>query len=70
MKTLDIVALVLIVVGAVNWGLVGLAQFDLVATIAGTSFGNVNAFSTIVYSLVALAGIYSATRIPALTSQS
>lgn len=68
MKTLDLIALTLVVVGALNWGLVGLAQFDLVAAIAGTTFGSVNVFSTIVYVLVALAGIYSATRMPAFAA--
>jgi uncharacterized membrane protein YuzA (DUF378 family) len=57
-KSLDIVTLLLVIVGAVNWGLVGLFKFDLVATIAGEDFGEVNAFSRIVYTLVGLAGVY------------
>ena len=48
------VALVLVVVGAVNWGLVGIAQFDLVATLFG---GSEAVLSRIVYSLVGLAGL-------------
>jgi uncharacterized membrane protein YuzA (DUF378 family) len=49
-----LVAFVLVVVGAVNWGLVGLAQFDLVATLFG---GSAVVLSRIVYSLVGLAGL-------------
>ena len=57
-KPLDIAALLLVIVGAVNWGLVGLFEFDLVATIAGEDFGQVNAFSRAIYILVGLAGLY------------
>jgi uncharacterized membrane protein YuzA (DUF378 family) len=57
-KFLDIVTLLLVIVGAVNWGLVGLFKFDLVATIVGKDFGEVNALSRIVYILVGLSGIY------------
>jgi len=58
MKKLDILAAILVVVGALNWGLVAVAHFDLVAAIFGMKFGEVSAFSGIVYGLVALAGIY------------
>ncbi len=60
MKTLDVIATVLVIVGALNWGLVGMARFDLVAAIVGLRFGEVNALSAIVYSLVGLAGLYKA----------
>jgi len=53
MKTAYWFALVLVIVGAVNWGLVGLFQFDLVATL----FGPASALSRLVYSLVGLAGV-------------
>lgn len=49
-------ALVLVIVGAINWGLIGLFQFDLVATLFG---GQDSALSRIVYSLVGLAGLLS-----------
>lgn len=55
MKFLDSAALILIIVGAVNWGLIGFFQFDLVATL----FGDMTMFSRIVYSLVGIAGLYS-----------
>lgn len=54
MKGLGLVALILVVVGAVNWGLVGLAQFDLVAALFG---GQSAVISRVVYSLVGVAGV-------------
>ena len=51
---LDWVALVLVIVGAINWGLVGLFDFDLVAAI----FGKMSIIARIVYDLVGLAGLY------------
>ncbi len=62
MEIVQIVALILAVVGALNWGLVGLFKFDLVALVAGgMKFGEVNPFSRIIYILVAIAGIVSLT---------
>jgi uncharacterized membrane protein YuzA (DUF378 family) len=59
MKTLDIVAAVLVLVGGLNWGLVALAEFDLVAWIfGGMDFGETNAASRVVYGLVGLAAVY------------
>ena len=52
---MDIVSLILVIIGAVNWGLVGFARFDLVAWIFG---GQGAILSRIVYTLVALAGIW------------
>jgi uncharacterized membrane protein YuzA (DUF378 family) len=58
-KKLDIVAAALVLVGGLNWGLVGLAKFDLVAWIfGGMDFGETNAASRIVYALVGLAAVY------------
>ncbi len=53
MEALKIIALVLVIIGGLNWGLVGLLDFDLVATI----FGEMSAISRIVYVLVGLAAI-------------
>jgi uncharacterized protein len=58
MKKLDILAAALVLVGGLNWGLVGLAKFDLVAWIFGMSFGETNAASRVVYGLVGLAAVY------------
>lgn len=57
-RRLDIITLLLVIVGALNWGLVGLFEFDLVAAIAGKDFGEVNTFSRIIYLLVGLSGVY------------
>ena len=55
MKTLNIVTLVLVIIGGINWGLVGLAQFDLVAAIFG---GQDAVLSRIVYVLVGLSALW------------
>lgn len=55
MKILDSVALILIIIGAVNWGLIGFFQFNLVSTL----FGDMTSISRIVYALVGIAGLYS-----------
>lgn len=62
-RPFDIVALLLVVVGALNWGLVGLFELDLVAEVVGEEFGAVNLVSRIVYLLVAVAGLYVASLI-------
>jgi uncharacterized membrane protein YuzA (DUF378 family) len=60
-RPIDVVALLLVIVGALNWGLVGLFEFDLVAEIVGEEFGSVNVVSRAVYILVAVAGLYLVT---------
>ena len=57
MKTLDYIALVLVVIGALNWGLIGLFNFDLVRII----FGEMTLLTRIVYGLVGLSGLYALT---------
>jgi uncharacterized membrane protein YuzA (DUF378 family) len=66
MKKFDLVAGILAIVGALNWGLVALAEFDLVAAIFGLDFGETNAVTRIVYGLVGLSGVWLAVRVPAL----
>lgn len=56
MKTLDTLALILVIVGALNWGLIGFFQFDLVATLFG---GMASGLSRTVYALVGIAGLYA-----------
>jgi uncharacterized protein len=58
-KKLDLLAATLLIVGGLNWGLVAIAEFDLVAWIFGEEFGTTNAASRIVYGLVGLAAIYA-----------
>lgn len=55
MKALDITALVLVIIGAVNWGLIGFFQFDLVSSLFGTG----TAFTRIIFALVGICGLYS-----------
>lgn len=62
MKKLDILAVGLVVIGGLNWGLVGIAKFDLVATLVGLAFGETNAASRIVYALVGVAAVYELAR--------
>jgi len=57
MRYLKALFLLLVIVGGVNWLFIGLAQFDLVATLTGSSFGETNAISTIVYALVGIAAV-------------
>jgi uncharacterized membrane protein YuzA (DUF378 family) len=60
MRKLDVVAGALVIVGGINWGLVAIAKFDLVAWICGgLDFGETNAVSRIVYGAVGLAALYS-----------
>ena len=56
--SLDTIALILTIIGAINWGLVGLAKFDLVAWIFG---GQTAVVSRIIYALVRLAGLWCIT---------
>lgn len=62
MKTIDVVAAVLLVVGGLNWGLVGVANFDLVATL----FGAGSMLAKVVYTLVGLAAVYQALSLKAI----
>jgi uncharacterized protein len=58
MRKLDVLAAVLVVVGGLNWGLVAIAEFDLVATLASLEFGETNALTRVVYGLVGLGAVY------------
>lgn len=55
MKLLDTIVLILVIIGGINWGLVGLFQYNLVDSI----FGTLSLLSRIIYSLVGIASIYS-----------
>ena len=54
MKAMDVCVAVLLVIGGLNWGLVGFFGFDLVATI----FGSMSIFSRIIYGIVGLCAVY------------
>lgn len=62
MKILDVIVAILLVVGGLNWGLVGAFNFDLVQTI----FGGFNWFSRTVFIIVGLAAIYQAVALPSI----
>ena len=55
MKTLDYIALVLVAIGAINWGLIGFFNFDLIKAI----FGEMTLVTRIIYALVGISGLYS-----------
>ena len=57
MRYINAIALLLVIVGGLNWLLVGLFQFDLVAALTGSQFGEVNPISAVVYALVGLSAI-------------
>ena len=63
MRPIDALAAVLVIVGALNWGLVALAEFDLVAAITGNDFGETSSLSRIVYGAVGVSGVYAAVRL-------
>ena len=69
MKTLNVIAMTLLIVGGLNWGLVAIAEFDLVAWIVGLTFGETNAASRIIYGLVGLSAVYMAAQLPALVGR-
>jgi uncharacterized membrane protein YuzA (DUF378 family) len=58
MKAANLLAATLLIVGGLNWGLVAIAEFDLVATLVGVEFGETNAVSRVIYGLVGLAALY------------
>lgn len=55
MAVIDKIALVLVIIGALNWGLIGVFSFDLVAWL----FGAMSVVTRVIYTLVALGGIWS-----------
>ena len=54
MKIIDKIALVLIIIGAINWGLIGILKFNLVDTL----FGTMSILSRIIYTLVGISGLW------------
>ena len=54
MKIIDKIALLLVIIGAINWGLIGFFEFNLVDTL----FGTLTIISRIVYALVGLSGLW------------
>ena len=69
MKKIDIVSGALLIISGLNWGLVAVANFDLVATIFGLNFGQTNVATRIIYGLVGLAAVYQLTQLRALPAR-
>lgn len=55
MRSLNIITLLLVIIGAINWGLIGFFQFNLIDTI----FGVGTVFSRIIYAIVGICGLYA-----------
>jgi len=55
MKTIDYIALILVIIGAINWGLIGFLGFDLVRVI----FGDMTLVSRIIYAVIGICGLYA-----------
>jgi uncharacterized membrane protein YuzA (DUF378 family) len=62
-KALDSIAAALLIVGGLNWGLIAVAEWDLVATITGDDFGQTNPVSRAIYGLVGVAAVYATARL-------
>ena len=54
MKVIDTIALILIIIGTINWGLIGIFNFNLVDTL----FGTMSVLSQIIYTLVGISGLW------------
>ena len=59
MNWLDVTALVLVIIGALNWGFVAIAEYDLVAALFGLDFGETSTATRVVYGLVGIAGLFT-----------
>jgi uncharacterized membrane protein YuzA (DUF378 family) len=69
MRKIDLAALALAIVGALNWGLVAIARFDLVAALFGMDFGETSSITRVVYGLVGLSGVWLVIRLGALVGR-
>jgi hypothetical protein len=63
MNPIDWIAMILVIIGGLNWGIVGAAKYDLVAAIVGKTFGEVNMISQIIYILVGVAALWMLVRL-------
>ena len=68
MQAINVISQLLLIIGGLNWGLVGLFNFDLVAALFGGTVGDHSSISRIVYILVGLAALYGFTLLSPLTS--
>ena len=63
MTALDYVTRILVIIGALNWGLVAIAEYDLVAELFCLGFGETNSATRVIYGLVGLAGLWELVRL-------
>ena len=70
MQALNVITMILLIVGGLNWGLVGLFNFDLVAALFGGTAGTYSVLSRIVYVIVGLAALYGFALLAPLTGRS
>ena len=63
MTAVDYLARILVIVGALNWGLVAIAEYDLVAELFGLGFGETSTATRVIYGLVGLAGLWELVRL-------
>ncbi len=69
LRVVNLVALILVVIGALNWLFVGLFGYDLVASLFANGFGTLDTLSRIIYTLVGLSGVWLLfTLLPALST--
>ncbi|HEY6202556.1 MAG TPA: DUF378 domain-containing protein [Candidatus Limnocylindria bacterium] len=68
MRAAQILASILLIVGGLNWGLVAIANFDLVAALVGLTFGNTNAITRVIYGMVGAAAVFEAVRLVTVRS--
>ena len=66
MKKLDITTAALLIIGGLNWGLIAVARFDLVAAVFGLDFGQTNPATRVIYGLVGLSALYQVTQLRTL----
>jgi uncharacterized protein len=69
MQALNVIVMILLIIGGLNWGLVGLFDFDLVAAIFGGTVGTYSAMSRIIFVIVGAAALYGFALLAPLTNR-
>jgi len=58
MPAINVIAMILLIIGGLNWGLVGLFNFDLVAALFGGTVGTYSTLSRVIFTIVGIAALY------------
>lgn len=69
MQALNVIVMILLIVGGLNWGLVGLFNFDLVAALFGGTVGSYSGLSRVVFVIVGIAALYGFMLLAPLTGR-